>query len=149
DQWGTFITTPRVASDEATVSIKSDLVNQSRTSHQVRLEITILDPQNRKVHQSETAPQPIEPGKTAAFQQEISIRNPQLWGIDSPNLYRAMVRVRAGKTVIDDETAIFGIREAKFEAASGFHLNGKNLKIKGVCLHHDGSAFGAAVPLRV
>jgi beta-galactosidase len=49
---------------------------------------------------------------------------------------------------VDDETLTFGIRDAHFEADTGFWLNGKNFKLKGVCLHHDGSAFGAAVPLR-
>ena len=51
--------------------------------------------------------------------------------------------------MLDDETVPFGIRDAHFDAATGFWLNGKNFKIKGVCLHADGGAFGAAVPLRV
>jgi beta-galactosidase len=50
---------------------------------------------------------------------------------------------------VDEVSAAFGIREARFEAASGFWLNGQNLKLKGVCLHHDGGAVGAAVPLGV
>ena len=45
------------------------------------------------------------------------------------------------------QTSAFGIRDAHFDAATGFWLNGKNFKIKGVCLHADGGAFGAAVPL--
>ena len=51
--------------------------------------------------------------------------------------------------ILDEEAVPFGIREFHFDAATGFWLNGRNFKIKGVCLHHDGGAFGAAVPLRV
>ena len=50
---------------------------------------------------------------------------------------------------VDSEIATFGIRDARFEAPTGFWLNGRNIKMKGVCLHHDGGAVGAAVPLRV
>jgi beta-galactosidase len=57
--------------------------------------------------------------------------------------------VRAGKTTLDDEVVPFGIREFHFDAATGFWLNGRNFKLKGVCLHHDGGAVGAAVPLSV
>jgi beta-galactosidase len=53
--------------------------------------------------------------------------------------------VIAGNRVVDTEVVDFGIREFRFEAESGFWLNGRNFKIKGVCLHHDASAFGAAV----
>ena len=55
----------------------------------------------------------------------------------------------AGKTTLDVVTNTFGIRDAHFEAATGFWLNGKNFKLKGVCLHADGGAFGMAVPLAV
>lgn len=50
---------------------------------------------------------------------------------------------------IDDAVNTFGIREMEFKAESGFWLNGENIKIQGVCLHHDGGAFGAAVPLAI
>jgi len=79
----------------------------------------------------------------------LVVQKPQLWDLDRPALYRAVVRVLSGTTVLDDETVPFGIREFHFDAATGFWLNGRNFKIKGVCLHHDGSAMGAAVPLAV
>jgi beta-galactosidase len=56
--------------------------------------------------------------------------------------------VREGGKTLDDEMTPFGIREFRFEPATGFWLNGRNFKLKGVCLHHDASALGAAVPLR-
>ena len=64
-------------------------------------------------------------------------------------MYQAVVKVIVVGSVVDEDTVPFGIREFRFDAATGFWLNGRNFKIKGVCLHHDGGAFGAAVPLRV
>jgi beta-galactosidase len=60
-----------------------------------------------------------------------------------------VTRITAGGTVLDEVTTPFGIRSAEFKSDTGFWLNGKNLKLKGVCLHHDGGAVGAAVPLAV
>ena len=76
------------------------------------------------------------------------MKNPERWDLEHPNLYSVIARVREGTTTLDDETVTFGIREFHFDADTGFWLNGRNFKLKGVCLHHDASAFGAAVPLR-
>ena len=81
--------------------------------------------------------------------QNLALRNPQRWDLDRPAIYQVTVKVVVAGWVVDEETVPFGIREFRFDAATGFWLNGRNLKIKGVCLHHDGGAFGAAVPLRV
>ncbi len=71
-------------------------------------------------------------------------------GPASPNLYKAEVRVvGADGQVSDTETVPFGIRTAEFKADTGFWLNGENIKLKGVALHADGGAVGAAVPIAV
>ncbi|MGA2266866.1 MAG: glycoside hydrolase family 2 TIM barrel-domain containing protein [Bryobacteraceae bacterium] len=149
DQWATFVTTPRVAAGEATVRVETRVVNQSDAARTVMLEVTMLDLDGKTVQTAETRPQAIAAGKSADFEQEIAVKSPAIWDLDHPALYRAVAKVRAGKTTLDDEVVPFGIREFRFDAATGFWLNGKNFKIKGVCLHHDGGAVGAAVPLRV
>ena len=96
-----------------------------------------------------SGPQTIAPGKSAEFQVELAVPNPRLWSLETPTMQQARVEVRDSGKVLDDETVPFGIREARFDADTGFWLNGKNFKIKGVCLHGDGGAVGTAVPLRV
>lgn len=64
-------------------------------------------------------------------------------------MYRAVVELVTGERVVDRYEVPFGIREARFEAATGFWLNGENIKLKGVCLHHDAGGLGAAVPVSV
>jgi beta-galactosidase len=148
-QWGTFVTTPQVTSDQATVRVQNEVINQSSVARTLSIRATVLDPNGRVVYEEEAKTLSIAPGATMKFSQDIIVKNPQRWDLDHPNLYRLEVLVRDGKKTLDDETVTFGIRDAHFEADTGFWLNGKNFKIKGVCLHHDGSAFGAAVPLRV
>src|ERR1019366_7553796 len=91
----------------------------------------------------------ILPGTSLECDLVLHIPNPSLWIAETPNMYEANLQVRDDKGLLDEEAISFGIREARFDADTGFWLNGKNLKIKGVCLHGDGGAVGTAVPLRV
>ena len=147
DHWGTFVTTPSVSADKATVHVQSTVVNQSDTPRQITVQLTLLDPAG-KVVQSVQSNQSIAAGQSADFQQDIPVSNPQIWDLDHPMLYHVLSQVQDGTKTLDDETTPFGIREFHFDAATGFWLNGKNFKIKGVCLHNDAGALGSAVPLR-
>lgn len=148
EHWSTFVTTPEVKADRATVRVESAVVNSSDAPREVALQISLVDPDGRSVKTAETARQTIVPGKSAVFRQNIPVSNPRRWDINNPVLYRVVTRIRSGGKTLDDETIAFGIRDFRFEPATGFWLNDRNFKIKGVCLHHDASAFGAAVPLR-
>ncbi len=101
----------------------------------------------------------LAPDASTNLADEFIVESPKLWDLDHPNLYRLVARVitstesvtnrvQPGKFV-DEVVVPFGIRDAHFDADTGFWLDGKNFKIQGVCLHHDGGAFGAAVPLGV
>ena len=149
DQWATFVSTPKVGAGEATVRVETTVVNQSDAPRTVALEVTLAAPDGKTVKSAETRPQTVAAGSSAAFAQDLAIPSPKLWDLLHPVLYRAIARVRAGKATLDEEAVSFGIREFHFDAATGFWLNGANFKIKGVCLHHDGGAVGAAVPLGV
>jgi len=149
EHWGTFVTTPRITDASATVSVRSTIVNQSDSAREVTLQVQLVNAEGKVVGTAETTRRQIAAGEAADFTQEMAVRNPRRWDIRDPALYKAVARVRSGGRVLDDETVNFGIREFKFEPATGFWLNGRNFKLKGVCLHHDGGAFGAAVPLRV
>jgi beta-galactosidase len=149
DQGGLFVSTPKVAADQAAVHVQTTVVNQSATEQEATVQVELFDGQGRSVGTAETAAQKIAPRQTVDFQQDLAVASPQLWDLDHPNLYSATARVRVAGTTLDDSRITFGIRDAHFEAATGFWLNGKNFKLKGVCLHADGSAFGAAVPLDV
>jgi beta-galactosidase len=149
DQWSTVVTTPQISSREAAICLNTGVVNQSDSPHNVSVQILISGPDGKTVQILETAAQAIAPGSSAKFRQDLVAPSPQLWDINHPYLYLATVRVRESGTTIDEESARFGIREFHFDPATGFWLNGKNFKIKGVCLHHEAGPFGAAVPSSV
>ncbi len=157
-QWGNFVTTtpaatltmqPGKITPKAMVQVQSTVTNQSEATRDLVVQLTVLDPDGKSVAESQTARQTLAPGQSVIFNPGALVRNPQLWDLDHPKLYRAVCQIRDRKKVLDEQTTSFGIREFHFDADTGFWLNGKNFKIKGVCLHADGGAFGAAVPLGV
>ena len=85
----------------------------------------------------------IEAGDKYSFQQAISIFQPLLWDIDHPNLYQLKTRLYKNDILVDEEEETFGYRYMDWQADKGFFLNGRWLKIHGVCLHHDYGALGA------
>lgn len=145
-QWGTFITTPTATASKGVVNLKVEIENA--TAGNYKLQIEIADASGKVVKTAESSKK-MAANATTLFLQEIEISNPKLWNVENPNLYTATTKLYAGKTLIDNQSTVFGIRKAAFVAETGFWLNDKNIKLKGVCLHHDGGAVGAAVPLGV
>jgi len=148
-QWGTFVTTPQADAAQATVRVHTSIVNQSGTPRDISLQVMINSPAGWSIGTATSQAQRVAAGRPVDFEQEIAVKTPRLWDLDHPNLYSVFLIVKSGKDTLDDERVTFGIRDARFESSTGFALNGKHVKIKGVCLHHDGGAFGAAVPLGV
>jgi beta-galactosidase len=148
-QYGTVVTTPQVDEKQATVKVSGEILNDSEVDRNVHLEIKILNSKGKFVGELNTESQLIKAGETFTLQNQVTIKNPNIWNLENPAMYQAIVKAVSGNTILDNETIPFGIREFHFDAKTGFWLNGKNFKVKGVCLHHDGSAFGAAVPLAV
>lgn len=143
---GIFISTPTVSSAQATIEIQTTITNESDAIRQIVVQTTVLSPAGKAVGSIESTC-PISNGTSTELTQRIALPKPTLWNLDGPKLYRAVSKVIAGDATLDEVPTVFGIREFHFAADTGFWLNGKNFKIKGVCVHHEGSAFGAAVPL--
>jgi beta-galactosidase len=82
------------------------------------------------------------------YRFDIAVKNPVLWDIYTPEMYRVVVLVMQGSTVTDRYETNFGFRTLKFTARDGFLLNGKRVPVNGVCNHHDLGALGAAFNTR-
>jgi len=147
-QWGVFVTTPQVSAAQATVQVETSVTNGSDASREVTVQTTLVSPGGKSVASSETNCT-VANGATAVLTQQIALPNPQLWNLDDPKLYHTISKATSAGTTLDETTTTFGIRDAHFDAATGFWLNGKNFKVKGTALHEDGGAFGMAVPLGV
>ncbi|MFV5695248.1 DUF4982 domain-containing protein [Flavobacterium sp. LB3P122] len=135
DQWGTFITTPIVADNLAKVNIKTKVSGEN-----LRIITKIKDANGNEIATNETTTL-----FGNEFEQNIAVKNPQLWSPETPYLYTATSQIYAGNVLKDEKTTRFGIRTIKYEAKKGFSLNGEVRKFKGVCLHHDLGPIGTAV----
>lgn len=146
--WGVFVSTPEVDANAASVRIQTTLINTTEKPGKVTLRSSVLDSSGREVAADESSLD-LASGKSADASRQLRVSKPELWSVDTPKLQTLVTTLTAGGKVIDEIRTSFGIRKAEFRTDTGFWLNGKNLKLKGVCLHHDGGAVGAAVPLGV
>jgi beta-galactosidase len=148
DLWGVYITTPEITPSEARVEIETAIRNDDKSPKQVKLLTELFSAGGVKVGTA-TQTVSIEANATRKFRQNITVRQPSLWDLDSPTLYTAVTKIKSG-SYTDNVSTAFGFRTLKWDSQKGFFLNGKNTKLKGVNLHHDGGfAVGAAVPERI
>jgi beta-galactosidase len=128
----------------ATVNIQTTIDSPAGTIADVQLRSELVDAAGKSAG-SDTTPVPLSSSAQVVTQQ-IVVPRPQLWSIEQPNLYLLKTTVLEGKKVVDTYTTPFGIRTIRFDANGGFFLNGKSVKIKGVCNHQDFAGIGIAVP---
>ncbi|HYW34873.1 MAG TPA: beta-galactosidase GalB, partial [Balneolaceae bacterium] len=136
DQWGTYITTPLINDEAATVSIQTHIKNEESTGQNVTLRTTIYDPNGQKVGE-DSQKKSVAGGSVGEVPQYISVSDPILWSTEHPNLYKAVSIIENDGEQVDRYETTFGIRYFRFDADSGFYLNGEPLKIRGMCDHHN------------
>jgi beta-galactosidase len=155
EPWSTYVTTPSITATQAKVRAQSTVVNEYSVPQNAALEITLTAPDGHVAGSILTPEQAIVPGAHAHYSAEIPVASPQLWDLDHPSLYRVRVRIQSRQaaakplTICDEEQLRIGLRKFHFDPATGFWLNGRNFKIKGVALHADGGAVGIAVPMAI
>ncbi|MGN0299239.1 MAG: sugar-binding domain-containing protein [Lachnospiraceae bacterium] len=143
-RYGTKVTTPDIANGEGTVNIRTEVVNDGDSSVSAVVRNTVYDASGNAVSVThETEKVTVDAGKSATAEGSTSVSNPTLWSLDTPNLYTVHTEVLVDGTVTDSYNTIFGFRYFSFDS-TGFHLNGENVKINGVCLHDDQGALGSA-----
>jgi len=144
--WGTFVTTPLVTKDSATVEIQTIIKNDYPSEKKATLVTTVYN--NNQVVNSSTEEISINQKTSKNITQKITVTNPEFWSIESPKLYRAITRLKIDNAIVDEYETPFGIRTFNFDLDKGFILNGQQVKIKGVCLHHDLGPLGTAINTR-
>jgi len=144
-QWGVYITTPAADSSAATVLVKTKISNENTVTKNAVLRSIVLDNSGKELGRIES-PINSSSNNTEEVEQKIIVSSPALWSVEDPNLYRLHSVILVNGIVLDELTSSFGIRTIKYDVNKGFLLNGKHVKMNGVCLHHDAGAVGAAVP---
>lgn len=139
--WGTYITTPYVSKEYATVHLNTEIEGTNKGEY-ITLETSIKNPEG-EVIKTDSHTYKMYPGVN--LNQNFRIDNPQLWSPSTPALYTAETKVLKDDKVVDEYSTRFGIRSIEARAGEGFFLNGEKIKFKGVCNHHDLGPLGAAV----
>ena len=139
--WGTYITTPFVSREYASVKLKVALQN-APTGKDVEIFTSIYDAAGSAVASKRDVRRIAHEGEV---EQNFIVNAPQLWSPETPALYRAVSKIFVDGKEADEYATRFGIREVRFVADKGFFLNGEKRKFKGVCNHHDLGPLGAAV----
>ena len=147
EHWGTYVTTPEVNQQTATVSIKTKVANRSNSAAPVNLTTIIEDENGRDV--ARVTDKNVTPKDSQAeVSQTLTVASPRLWSDEQPYLYKVVSQLEQGGKVVDRYETPLGIRTFRFDVDKGFFLNGKPVKIRGVCNHHDLGSLGAAVNTR-
>jgi beta-galactosidase len=134
---------------DAAVGLGTIVQNQGAKAESCRVRWQILDAAGKVVGTADSTPQSVAADGSAVFTAIAPIANPAFWSPEAPNLYSAIVTVESGGKARDAERISFGIRTLAWDADKGFFLNGKSVKIKGTCNHHDHAGVGAALPDRL
>ncbi len=137
DQWGVYVTTPRVSEKSATVCVQTTVCNTGKSTAEVMV--------SQRVAGETAAPKSLRlaAGESATVEHELELSSPKMWSCDSPHLYELETTVQMDGKPLDSRTTSFGVRTVEWRA-DGFYLNGERVQIKGVCEHHDLGPLGAA-----
>ena len=147
-QWGTYVTTTLIDSSKAIVTVRVTINNAYKVPKKASLFSLITYGYGSKDTSSRTT-FTINPGESKEITQTIQMESPTLWSDGSRFLYPLRTWIYMDNHVVDQYVTKFGIRDIRFDAVNGFLLNGKKVKLNGVCLHHDAGSVGAAVPIEV
>jgi beta-galactosidase len=146
--WGTYLTTRVVDSAGADIVVRTRVDNDGAVPRRGVLRSVMLDSAGREVARTET-PFSVPAGQHVELEQRLRIAAPRLWSVETPYLYALRSEVGDGARTDDLTTTTFGVRTLAYDPDRGFLLNGRRVKMRGVNLHHDAGALGAAVPERV
>ena len=143
---GTYVTTPSVDKTRSDVHVEVEVVNNHPGDRKGVIKTSVLF-RGRKVSEKEQTVT-LKTGETKLIIDDHHIKNPELWSIETPNIYTLKTDIYISDKLTDSHETPFGIRSFNFDLDKGFILNGKQIKIKGVCNHHDLGALGAAINTR-
>lgn len=149
---GTKVETPELATNQTNVktTVKTTVENDGKEAKDVVLTHKVFEKGKPEsvIGQTTTQKTTIQANGKADINAEFTVSNPKLWDIESPNLYTVRTEVKVGDKVVDTYDTEYGFRYTRSDKDTGFYLNGKAVKLKGVCMHHDQGALGAVANRR-
>jgi beta-galactosidase len=144
-RWDNVVRTT-VEADTARAVLSALVHNEGSADERARVVWRVLDAEGREVARAASAEQGVAAQAGVPFEAKVEWRRPRLWDLETPHRYTAQVTLEAAGIARDVDQVAFGVRTVAFDADRGFFLNGRSVKIQGVCNHQDHAGVGAAVP---
>jgi|tagenome__1003787_1003787.scaffolds.fasta_scaffold20985699_2 beta-galactosidase len=144
-QWGTVVRSD-VGPAGALITVATDLLNSGDAPVDALLRLTLVNPDGHAASIMEPMPVSLAAGEQRSFEQQILLKAPQLWSLETPNLYLVGSELLVGDRVVDSSDTRFGVRTIKFDPERGFFLNGRPVKLLGTANHHDHAGVGTGIP---
>ena len=143
-QWGVYSYPEVVNQEQSFVNVEVELNNDSEITSKLSVKTELFAPNGKSVAKAVNNIK-LTAGNSGKVEVKLKLNNPILWDLDHPELYTLKTEVSENGKLLDQSSTKTGIRKYSFDPDKGFALNGKWMKIKGVCLHHDAGVLGAAV----
>ena len=140
---GVRVTTEEEDVNLAVLRVEADIENSRLTAGECRLGCIIKDGEGKAVY-SGTVKFAIRAGERMTVEQRIYLKTPKLWNTDEPNMYTCCICIMESDEEVDADEIRFGIRKLSLDPQNGLRINGKSIKLKGGCIHHDNGVLGAA-----
>jgi hypothetical protein len=147
-RWGVFYQATMKNRETALVDVETCISNTTNKQQSLTIKQELFDRDGRLVA-SASGNLTAAPGNSNVRNHALKVKKPVFWSLDNPYLYGLKTTVFQGNEQIDETETRVGIRTLDFDPDEGFALNGQNMKVKGVCLHHDAGVLGSAVPAEV
>ncbi|MBO5157833.1 MAG: DUF4982 domain-containing protein [Prevotella sp.] len=143
--WGTWINAEVQKSGKAVFKLDVEIDNETGEPQKAVVMNTLLDADGNEVGSSKSTVKLPAGASRQVVSQSMTLKNPELWSVERPYIYKVRTQVKVDDNIVDEYYTNTGVRSFRFDAEKGFFLNGKNMKINGVCQHHDMGCLGAAV----
>lgn len=144
-QWGVCVR-PRVTGSDAVIDVLTTVANAQEGDASLTLRHAIIGPDGNSVGAPVEQLLVLSGHATREVAAQIALAAPRLWHPDTPFLYRLRSAVLRDGVVVDEVETSFGVRTIHFDGTTGFSINGKPLKLLGVCNHQDHAGVGSAIP---
>ncbi|KQW50825.1 MULTISPECIES: beta-galactosidase GalA [unclassified Roseateles] len=142
--WGTFVRAA-VKGNVADVAVDTTVRNEGKAATSFSLEHELRDPAGRVVARASVPARRVGVDTSIDVAATLRVTAPQLWSLETPQLYKLTTHVRQAGRVVDSYDTPFGIRTIRFDANAGFFLNGRHVKLHGVNNHQDHAGIGVAL----
>ena len=147
-QWGVGWHATSITDRQAVVAVDVEIQKHQANTEKLEISTILYDADGKQVASKRAS---VTGAKQGLTKESLSLKvaKPHRWNLDNPYLYTLKTELLSNGNRIDGSETKVGLRTLDFDANKGFALNGKWMKVKGVCLHHDAGVLGAVVPEEV